>query len=171
MENLCSTDVWIRILCFSISLYRQLLHCLKLLKIGKETKSKKNNLLSTLKGKVLPYISYIGICHPIGYGFCVVLVWKWVYTLPILVWNWVWFLRELRECMNVFIVSTPNEWERKRNMRIWNGLEELFCLRSNLSNDNQEPITCSEQLPCTCVTAFSQTSLFLERFWREFRIL
>ena len=32
-----------------------------------------------------------------------------VFTLPILVWNRVWFLRELRECMNVFIVSIPNE--------------------------------------------------------------
>ena len=27
--------------------------------------------------------------------------------LPILLWNQVWFLRELRECMNVFIVSIP----------------------------------------------------------------
>ena len=25
------------------------------------------------------------------------------------VWNRVWFLRELRECMNVFIISIPNE--------------------------------------------------------------
>ena len=33
-----------------------------------------------------------------------------------------------RECMNVFIVSVPNEWERKRNMP--------FCWRSNLSNDD-----------------------------------
>ena len=40
------------------------------------------------------------------------------------------------ECMNVFIVSIPNELERKRNMRIRNEFEELFCLRSNLSNDN-----------------------------------
>ena len=31
--------------------------------------------------------------------------WKWVYTLLILVCNRVWFLRKLRECMNVFIVS------------------------------------------------------------------
>ena len=52
-----------------------------------------------------------------------------------------------------------------------NGLEELFCLRSSLSNDNQEPINWSEQLPCTCVTAFSKTSLFLERFWRELEYL
>ena len=42
----------------------------------------------------------------------------------------------VRECMNVFIVSIPNEYERKRNMRIRNEFEELFCLRSNLSNDN-----------------------------------
>ena len=34
----------------------------------------------------------------------------------------------------------------------------------------QEPITRSEQLPCARVTAFSRTSLFLERFWREFWI-
>ena len=32
----------------------------------------------------------------------------------------------------------------------------------------QEPITRSEQLPCARVLAFSQTSLFLKRFWREF---
>ena len=37
------------------------------------------------------------------------------------------------ECMSVFIVSNPNEWERKRNMRIRNGFEEFFCLHSNLS--------------------------------------
>ena len=30
-------------------------------------------------------------------------------VLPILIWNRVWFSRELRECMNVFIVSIPNE--------------------------------------------------------------
>ena len=38
--------------------------------------------------------------------------------------------------MNVFIVLIPNEYERKKNMRIRNGFEEFFCLRSNLSNDN-----------------------------------
>ena len=32
--------------------------------------------------------------------------------------------------------------------------------------DQPEPITWSEQLPCTCVTAFSSTNQFLERFWR-----
>ena len=37
------------------------------------------------------------------------------------------------ECMNVFIVSIPNERERKRNMRIGNGFEEFFCLHYNLS--------------------------------------
>ena len=34
--------------------------------------------------------------------------------------------------MNVFIGQMC---ERKRNMRILNGLEEFFCLRSNLSNN------------------------------------
>ena len=29
---------------------------------------------------------------------------------PILVWNQVWFSKELRGCMNVFIVSIPNEY-------------------------------------------------------------
>ena len=33
------------------------------------------------------------------------------------------------ECMNVFIVAIPNEYERKRNMRIRNGFEySLFAL-------------------------------------------
>ena len=41
-----------------------------------------------------------------------------------------------QECMNVFMVSIPNEYERKINMRIRNEFEEFFCLRSNLSNDN-----------------------------------
>ena len=38
--------------------------------------------------------------------------------------------------MNVFIVSISNVKERRRNMRILNGFEELFCLRSSLSNDD-----------------------------------
>ena len=54
----------------------------------------------------------------------------------ILIWNQVWFSRELRECMNIFIVSIPNEEERKKNMRFLNGFEEFFCLRSNLSNND-----------------------------------
>ena len=36
--------------------------------------------------------------------------------------------------------------------------------------NQQEPITRSEQLSCTRVTAFSRTSLFLELFWRELRL-
>ena len=35
---------------------------------------------------------------------------------------------------------------------------------------HQEPITCRKQLPRPLVTAFSRTILFLERFWRKFRI-
>ena len=77
-------------------------------------------------GGLLPYINYINMCRSIGWGFWAVLVWKRVYTLPILVWNRVWFLRGLQECMDVFIVSIPNEWERKRNRRIRNGFEVFF---------------------------------------------
>ena len=54
----------------------------------------------------------------------------------VLVWNREWFLRELGECMNVFIVSIPNaEQERNRNMRIRNGLNNFFV--SALSNGNR----------------------------------
>ena len=35
------------------------------------------------------------------------------YTLAILVWNWIWFSRELRECINVFIMSVPNNKVKK----------------------------------------------------------
>ena len=34
---------------------------------------------------------------------------KQVYTKPILVWDCLWFLRELLKCINLFIVSIPNE--------------------------------------------------------------
>ena len=50
------------------------------------------------------------------------------------VWNRVGFSKELRERMNVFIVSIPNEQERNRNVPIRNAFEEIFCLRSNISN-------------------------------------
>ena len=52
--------------------------------------------LSTLAGGggagVLPYISYIGMCGPKGYGFSAVLVINRVSILAILVINGVWFL-------------------------------------------------------------------------------
>ena len=35
---------------------------------------------------------------------------------------------------------------------------------------HQEPVTCSKQPSSTLVIAFSSISLFLEIFWREFRI-
>ena len=54
------------------------------------------------EGGVLPYIY-------------AVLIWKRVYTLLILDWNRVGFSREERASMNIFIVSIPNEEERKRN--------------------------------------------------------
>ena len=38
--------------------------------------------------------------------------------------------------MNVCMVSIPNEKERNRNRRIRNIFEDLFCLRSDLSNND-----------------------------------
>ena len=75
-----------------------------------ELKTFKNQYQSLVitPGGILP-ISYIGMCRPIEYGFCAVLVRKRVFTLPILVWGRVWFSRELRQIINVFIVSIPNE--------------------------------------------------------------
>ena len=56
-----------------------------------------------------------------------------------LVWNRVWFLRELRECMNVFILSFQFQMSKKlggggggglakkeKLMRIRNGFEEFL---------------------------------------------
>ena len=56
-----------------------------------------------------------------------------MYTLPILVWNRVWVPRELRECMNVFIVSIPNEKENYANSK-WIDLNNF--LPSNLIINN-----------------------------------
>ena len=43
-------------------------------------------------GGVLPYMGYIAMCGPKGYGFSAVLVINRVSILAILVINWVWFL-------------------------------------------------------------------------------
>ena len=39
---------------------------------------------------------------------------------------------------------------------------------NNLKENRSCVMNWSEQLPCTLVTAFSRTSLFLERFWCKF---
>ena len=65
-------------------------------------------------GRDLPYISHIGMCCPRGHGVIIVLVWKWVLTLPISLWNHVGFSWKLQECMKVFnILSIPNEKAEK----------------------------------------------------------
>ena len=69
---------------------------------------------------------------PKGGGFCAILVWKRVYTLPILVWNLVWFSRELRECMNIFIVYRKKDKYANSKWMLRNS----FCCCSNLSNNN-----------------------------------
>ena len=60
----------------------------------------------------------------------------------VLVWNREWFLRELGEYMNVFIVLIPHaEQERNRNMRIRNGLNNFFvCALSNGNRTEWSPI-------------------------------
>ena len=60
-------------------------------------------------GRGTPGICLIGMCRPKRYGFCSVLV-RFGSDYRI------------RECMNVFVVSIPNENERKSNKRIRNGL-------------------------------------------------
>ena len=54
------------------------------------------------------------MCRTKRYVFCAVTVWKRAKILPILVWNGVWLSREVQECMNVFVVSNPNEKETER---------------------------------------------------------
>ena len=79
-------------------------------------------MLWLIDTRVPPYISHIRIClgmfHPSGFGFCSVSVQKQVYTLLILVWNRVWFSRELWGCINVIVISIPNEWERRSHASV-----------------------------------------------------
>lgn len=71
-------------------------------------------------GGLLPYISLLGMYRPKGYSFAdilntamlIVLVLRRfglerVQSLPILAWHRVWFSREVREFINVLVVSIP----------------------------------------------------------------
>ena len=58
-----------------------------------------------------------------------------VHFLPNLVSNRVWISTELRESMNVFIVSIPNEYERKSLYEFEMEFNKSLCWSSNLSND------------------------------------
>ena len=73
------------------------------------------------RGGVLPCICLIGICRPKRYGFCSVLVLKTTIDFAYFGLNSGMALEGIRECMNAFVVSIPNENERKSNMRIRNG--------------------------------------------------
>ena len=44
------------------------------------------------------------------------------------------------ECMNVFIASIPNEYERKGHMRIRNRFEQFLGCNPNLISDNIIPV-------------------------------
>ena len=61
-------------------------------------------------GELLPYISHIGIYASKGVILAPFWSEKGHRLCPFYVWNRVWFLRELRECMNVFIVSVADEF-------------------------------------------------------------
>ena len=71
-------------------------------------------------GGLHPYISHLGMYPPKGYSFAdilntamlIVLVLRRfglerVQSLPILAWHRVWFSREVREFINVLVVSIP----------------------------------------------------------------
>ena len=55
-------------------------------------------------GGVLPYMGYIGMFGPKGYGFLPVLVWNRVSILTSLVWNRVWFVHSSLE-LDVFFLK------------------------------------------------------------------
>ena len=78
-------------------------------------------MLSFDPGGVLPYISYIGMCHPIGYwvGFlrCFGLKTGLIHFAHFGLESGMVF-EGTTECINVFIISIPKGKERKRNMRI-----------------------------------------------------
>ena len=81
-------------------------------------------------GGLLPYRSLLGMYRPKGYSFAdilntamlIVLVLRRfglerVQSLPILAWNRVWFSREVREFINVLVVSIPaDETGKKVNL-------------------------------------------------------
>ena len=66
------------------------------------------------EGGLLPYINHIGMCRPEGYGFCAVLVWKLVYSLPILVWNRAGIVSEGTTGKNVCICCFNSKWLGKK---------------------------------------------------------
>ena len=55
---------------------------------------------------------------------------------PFLVWNGVWFSWELWKFLNVFVVSIPDEKERKIICEFEVDFKKWFCWRFNLSNDD-----------------------------------
>ena len=61
--------------------------------------------------ELLPHVTHMGICHPKGYAF-VPFGPKMGIDLAHFGLESVWFSREVRQCMNIFIISIPSEWER-----------------------------------------------------------
>ena len=73
----------------------------------------------------------------------------------------------LQQSPEIIMVSYPDESD---GHLVYNSTVAFRVWRVKVLNNHfsQEPIPWSEQLTCPRVTAFSRTSLFLERFWREF---
>ena len=74
---------------------------------------------------VLPYVSYIGMCCPIEYGCC-----------AILVWNRVWFSRELQSVWKYLWFQFQTSKKEREVCEFERDLKNFFCLHSNLSDDN-----------------------------------
>ena len=76
------------------------------------------------------------MCHPKGMVIAPFWSEKGYRLRPFLVWNRVWFSWELWECLNVFVVSIPDEKERKIICDFEMDFKKSFCWRSDLSNDD-----------------------------------
>ena len=65
-------------------------------------------------GGLLPYMGYIGICGPKGYGFSTVLV---INRVSILAINWVWFLHSSLDMVMCFKEKPIFHHNRKENQQ------------------------------------------------------
>ena len=93
---------------------------------------------STIKspGGVLPYISHIGTCRPIGWGFSRRLGLKTSVQFENLVWNRVWFSMELQSVLTYLSFQFQISKKEREICEFETDLNNFFGLRSNLSNDN-----------------------------------
>ena len=122
-------------------------------------------------GGVTPWCNP-SMCRPIGWGFCAVLVWKRVYTLPILVWNRVWFLREPTGAYER-IYRFNSKWVRKKE-KCWRTLLGVLAGSNNKQQDRRvlvqstlinSSVRCHE-VSATCILQFSARSVLHAFFYQ-----